>query len=89
MGRHLPWDRARLLREYAEQIGIDPGFTIHDREDSADLMNMVRHNLGLRAWDARSQKANRLFYRKHRRQISLSSLDGEESVTPQQMRFPL
>ena len=25
---------ARLLREYAEQIGIDPGFTIHDREDS-------------------------------------------------------
>src|SRR3978361_1755221 len=30
---------ARLLREYAEQIGLDPAFTIHDREDSADLMN--------------------------------------------------
>ena len=28
---------ARLLREYADQIGIDPAFTIHDREDSADL----------------------------------------------------
>ena len=28
---------ARLLREYAEQIGLDPAFTIHDREDSADL----------------------------------------------------
>ena len=27
---------ARLLREYADQIGIDPAFTIHDREDSAD-----------------------------------------------------
>jgi len=26
---------ARLLRDYAEQIGLDPGFTIHDREDSA------------------------------------------------------
>jgi DNA helicase II / ATP-dependent DNA helicase PcrA len=38
---------ARLLREYAEQIGIDPAFTIHDREDSADLMNLVRHELGL------------------------------------------
>lgn len=37
---------ARLLREYAGQIGIDPAFTIHDREDSADLMNLVRHELG-------------------------------------------
>jgi len=38
---------ARLLRDYAEQIGIDPAFTIHDREDSADLMSLVRHDLGL------------------------------------------
>jgi len=37
---------ARLLREYAEQIGLSPAFTIHDREDSADLMNLVRHELG-------------------------------------------
>jgi len=37
---------ARLLREYAERIGLDPGFTIHDREDSADLMNLVRHEQG-------------------------------------------
>src|SRR5712672_1282256 len=37
---------ARLLREYAEQIGLDPAFTIHDREDSADLMNLVRHEKG-------------------------------------------
>ncbi len=37
---------ARLLREYAERIGISPSFTIHDREDSADLMNLVRHELG-------------------------------------------
>ena len=37
---------ARLLREYAHQIGLDPSFTIHDREDSADLMNLVRHELG-------------------------------------------
>src|ERR1700721_2745154 len=38
---------ARLLREYAEQIGLDPAFTIHDREDSADLINLARHELGL------------------------------------------
>jgi DNA helicase-2/ATP-dependent DNA helicase PcrA len=38
---------ARLLRDYALEIGLDPAFTIHDREDSADLMNLVRHELGL------------------------------------------
>ncbi|MFG1394113.1 ATP-dependent helicase [Xanthobacter agilis] len=38
---------ARLLREYAGELGITPDFTIHDREDSADLMNLVRHELGL------------------------------------------
>src|SRR4029079_12816984 len=30
---------ARLLREYSERIGLDIAFTVHDREDSADLMN--------------------------------------------------
>jgi DNA helicase-2/ATP-dependent DNA helicase PcrA len=38
---------ARLLREYAPQIGLDRSFTIHDRGDSADLLNLVRHELGL------------------------------------------
>jgi DNA helicase-2/ATP-dependent DNA helicase PcrA len=37
---------ARLLREYAERIGLDAAFTIHDREDAADLMNLVRHEQG-------------------------------------------
>jgi hypothetical protein len=27
-------------------IGLDPAFTVHDREDSADLMNLMRHELG-------------------------------------------
>jgi DNA helicase-2/ATP-dependent DNA helicase PcrA len=44
---------ARLLREYAGRIGLDPAFTIHDRGDSADLMNLVRHELGF------SEKAKR------------------------------
>src|SRR5207248_11202382 len=44
---------ARLLREYADQIGVDPAFTIHDREDSADLVNLVRNELGF------SRSANR------------------------------
>jgi DNA helicase-2/ATP-dependent DNA helicase PcrA len=37
---------ARLLREYAPRVGLDADFTIHDREDSADLMALVRHELG-------------------------------------------
>jgi len=37
---------ARLLRDYAEQIGLSRSFTIHDREDASDLMNLVRHELG-------------------------------------------
>jgi DNA helicase II / ATP-dependent DNA helicase PcrA len=37
---------ARLLREYALDIGLAGNFTIHDRGDSADLMNLVRHDLG-------------------------------------------
>jgi DNA helicase II / ATP-dependent DNA helicase PcrA len=37
---------ARLLREYADEIGLDESFTIHDREDSADLLNLARHDLG-------------------------------------------
>lgn len=51
----LPWSGtfhavgARLLREFAGRIGLPPGFTIHDREDSGDLMNLVRHDLGLSA----------------------------------------
>jgi DNA helicase-2/ATP-dependent DNA helicase PcrA len=38
---------ARLLRDHAPQLGLQPDFTIHDREDSADLMNLVRHGLDL------------------------------------------
>ncbi|MFG6082572.1 ATP-dependent helicase [Paracoccus litorisediminis] len=38
---------ARLLRDLALQIGLNPEFTIHDREDSADLINLCRHELSL------------------------------------------
>jgi DNA helicase-2/ATP-dependent DNA helicase PcrA len=42
-----------LLREYADRIGLDPAFTIHDREDSADLMKVVRHELGFSTMESR------------------------------------
>ncbi|HEU0203286.1 MAG TPA: ATP-dependent helicase, partial [Burkholderiaceae bacterium] len=55
----LPWAGtfhsigARLLREYAERIGLEPAFSIHDREDSADLMNFARQELDLAAAEKR------------------------------------
>jgi DNA helicase-2/ATP-dependent DNA helicase PcrA len=49
----LPWAGtfhavgARLLRHYAGNIGINPAFTILDRDDAADLMLYVRDELDL------------------------------------------
>jgi len=37
---------ASLLRLNAESIGLNPGFTILDRGDAADLMDLVRDDLG-------------------------------------------
>src|ERR1700724_4911085 len=48
----LPWAGtfhavgARILREYAHRIGLKPSFTILDRSDAADLMDVVRYDLG-------------------------------------------
>ncbi len=44
---------AQLLRALAGRVGLDPAFTIHDREDSGDLMNLVRHERGASAKDKR------------------------------------
>jgi DNA helicase-2/ATP-dependent DNA helicase PcrA len=36
----------RLLRRYAAALGLDAGFSVLDRGDAADLMDVVRHELG-------------------------------------------
>jgi DNA helicase II / ATP-dependent DNA helicase PcrA len=49
----LPWAGTfhavgvRILREFASRIGLKPSFTILDRSDAADLMDVVRHDLGV------------------------------------------
>jgi DNA helicase-2/ATP-dependent DNA helicase PcrA len=49
----LPWSGTfhsignRLLRRYAAALSLDPAFTVLDRADSADLMDLVRSDLGL------------------------------------------
>ncbi|HXC22094.1 MAG TPA: ATP-dependent helicase [Steroidobacteraceae bacterium] len=36
----------RILRLYAKHLGLDPNYTVLDRSDAADLMDVVRHELG-------------------------------------------
>ena len=49
----LPWSGTfhsvanRLLRRYARNLGLDPGFSVLDRGDAADIMDVVRHELKL------------------------------------------
>jgi DNA helicase II / ATP-dependent DNA helicase PcrA len=43
----------RLLRLYAAQVGLDPGFGVMDRGDAADLLDVARHEQGLSAQDRR------------------------------------
>jgi DNA helicase-2/ATP-dependent DNA helicase PcrA len=43
----------RLLRLHGEQIGLHPGFTIHDRGDSEDLLDVLRAELDLGRGDRR------------------------------------
>jgi DNA helicase-2/ATP-dependent DNA helicase PcrA len=43
----------RILRLYAKHLNLDPNFTVLDRGDSADLMDVVRHELGFSGKDKR------------------------------------
>ena len=55
----LPWAGTfhsvgnRLLRLHARSVGLEPGFSVMDRGDSADLLDVVRHELGLAGRDRR------------------------------------
>jgi DNA helicase II / ATP-dependent DNA helicase PcrA len=43
----------RLLRLHGRAVGLDPAFSVLDRGDSADLLDVVRHELGLAGRDRR------------------------------------
>jgi DNA helicase-2/ATP-dependent DNA helicase PcrA len=47
----------RVLRLHAESVGLDPAFTVLDRADSADLLELLRHEAGF-------SKAQRRFPKK-------------------------
>jgi DNA helicase-2/ATP-dependent DNA helicase PcrA len=43
----------RLIRRHSARIGLDQNFSVLDRGDAADLMDLARHELGLSALDKR------------------------------------
>jgi DNA helicase-2/ATP-dependent DNA helicase PcrA len=43
----------RILRLYAKHLGLNSNFTVLDRGDAADLMDVIRHELGFSAKDKR------------------------------------
>ncbi|MEA3149134.1 MAG: ATP-dependent helicase UvrD/PcrA [Gammaproteobacteria bacterium] len=43
----------RILRLYAKHLGLNPTFTVLDRGDAADLMDVIRHELGYSAKEKR------------------------------------
>ena len=47
---------AKLLRLHAESIGLDPSFSIMDRSDAEDLMDLVRDDMGLSKTKSRFPK---------------------------------
>ncbi|MEO1244753.1 MAG: ATP-dependent helicase [Pseudomonadota bacterium] len=54
-GVKLPWSGTfhaignRLLRQFAGNLGLDPAFSVLDRGDAADVMDVARHELGFSA----------------------------------------
>ena len=43
----------RILRLYSKHLGLKPNFTVLDRADAADLMDVIRHELGFSAKEKR------------------------------------
>lgn len=58
----LPWMgtfhsvAARFLREHAQSIGVAPDFTVMDRNDSADMLDVLRHELAFSSLNRRFPK---------------------------------
>jgi DNA helicase-2/ATP-dependent DNA helicase PcrA len=46
----------RMLRRYAANLSLDPGFSVLDRGDAADLIDLVRHDHGFSTRERRFPK---------------------------------
>jgi DNA helicase-2/ATP-dependent DNA helicase PcrA len=61
-GVRLPWSGTfhaianRLIRRNAKRVGLDENFSVLDRGDAADLLDVVRHELGFSKVDGENAK---------------------------------
>ncbi|HEU4488211.1 MAG TPA: ATP-dependent helicase, partial [Actinomycetota bacterium] len=73
----------RLLRRYGSAVGLPPSFTIMDSSDSADLLDLVRSELGLGATRRRFPRKQTL------QQIYSSTVNSQTKLSEVvERRFP-
>ena len=82
----LPWSGTfhsianRLLRRHGARVGLGPGFSVLDRGDAADLMDLARHELGFSKTEKRFPRKDAclaIYSHRVNRQGSLrETLDG-------------
>ncbi len=65
----------RLLRRYAQNLGLDPAFTVLDRADSGDLIDLLRHELKFSSTARRFPKKDTCLQIYSRRVSSQQPLD--------------
>ncbi|HTJ45515.1 MAG TPA: ATP-dependent helicase [Kofleriaceae bacterium] len=78
----LPWAGtfhaigARLLRLHASALGLDPSFTVLDRGDAADLLDLVRADRGLASSERRFPRKDTCLAIYSRTVNAQAALDG-------------
>ena len=85
----LPWSGTfhsianRLIRGHAQRVGLAPGFSVLDRADAADLIDVLRHDLGLSKTEKRfPRKDTCLAIYSHRVNTQGSLADTLQTVFP-------
>ena len=85
----LPWSGTfhsianRLIRAHAQRVGLEPGFSVLDRGDAADLLDVLRHELGLSKTEKRfPRKDTCLAIYSHRVNTQGSLADSLQSAFP-------
>src|SRR5690242_4520350 len=85
----LPWSGTfhsvanRLLRRHCARVGLAPSFSVLDRADAADLMDLVRHELGFSKSEKRfPRKDTCLAIYSHRVNTQGSLRDTLDTVFP-------
>jgi DNA helicase-2/ATP-dependent DNA helicase PcrA len=85
----LPWSGTfhsianRLIRGHAQRVGLEPAFSVLDRADAADLLDVLRHDLGLSKTEKRfPRKDTCLAIYSHRVNTQGSLADTLQNVFP-------